>query len=101
MTGRRVQTGLERSNKTFRHGRRRRAAGARARAEPCNYTSSLSARDTTRRGRISAAQSHGDSRAINRVVITVITLGVRMIGLAMHLAYVKFPRLMTSLGQHS
>lgn len=50
VTGRRVQTGLDDqsgANKTFRHGRCQRAAGARA--PPCHNTPSLSARAATRR----------------------------------------------------
>lgn len=101
VTGRRVQTGLDDqsgANKTFRHGRCQRAAGARAR--PCHYTLSLSARDRTRRGRIRAAQSHGDNRVINSVVINgfFFTVAVTIVALDTHTTCVKFSLIMTSLG---
>lgn len=73
MTGRRVQTGLERSKRSKQNVpprlRCHRAAGARA--ESCNYTLSLSARDTARQGRIRAVQSHGDISFINSVAVVV------------------------------
>lgn len=108
MTGRRVQTGLERSKRSKQNVpprlRCRRAAGARA--ESCNYTLSLSARDTARQGRIRAIQSHGDSSFINSVAVVVVVVTATIIivvvtiiiDVAMHLTFIKFDILLMLFG---